>query len=405
MLQHVHILTLTHRHAKLRDIGAIVAAFEGDGLLQENLTSLRDRGLVDEIFYLSTCNRVSLLFATKHEVDQAFRDKLLPGHSTLPALFEMEHLRGMKAVYHLFEVGGSIDSLVVGERQILGQFREAYERCRSWDLIGDDLRIVCDRIILASKDVYNATRIGEKSVSVVSLSMQELRRLESRPDARILMIGAGQTNLLVTKFLLKAGHERLTVFNRTVDRAESLASGFVHGKGLPLSGLENFDEGFDVLIVCTGSAEPTVTPVLFQWLLAGEDPTNKVVIDLGVPADVSERTVAHHDFQYVGIEQLRALAEENMDFRREEIKRAHGVLHKHLGELETTYRQRLLERAMSQLPQEIKAIKHTAVNQIFAKELHKLDPEAQDLMLRMMTYMEKRCIGIPMKVAREAIIG
>jgi glutamyl-tRNA reductase len=80
-------------------------------------------------------------------------------------------------------------------------------------------------------------------------------------------------------------------------------------------------------------------------------------------------------------------------------------LHKHLGELETTYRQRLLERAMSQLPQEIKAIKHTAVNQIFAKELHKLDPDAKDLMLRMMTYMEKRCIGIPMKAAREAIIG
>jgi len=60
---------------------------------------------------------------------------------------------------------------------------------------------------------------------------------------------------------------------------------------------------------------------------------------------------------------------------------------------------------MSHLPEEIKAIKHTAVNQIFAKELDKLDPEAQDLMLRMMTYMEKRCIGIPMKAAREAVLG
>ncbi len=405
MLQHVHILTLTHRHAKLRDIGEIVAAFEGEGLLQENLTSLRDRGLMDEVFYLATCNRVSLLFCTEQAVDAAFRNALLPGRPVVPALAEMEHLQGLKAIYHLFEVGGSIDSLVVGERQILGQFREAYDRCRSWGLIGDDLRIVCDRIVLASKDVYNSTRIGEKSVSVVSLSMQELRRREARPDARIVMIGAGQTNLLVTKFLRKAGHQRITVFNRTEDRAQNLANGFRDGKGLPLSELENFEEGFDVLIVCTGAAEPIVTPALFQWLLAGEEPGDKIVIDLGVPADVSERTVAHHAFQYVGIEQLRALAEENMDFRREEIKRAHGVLHKHLGELETTYRQRLLERAMSQLPQEIKAIKHTAVNQIFAKELHKLDPEAQDLMLRMMSYMEKRCIGIPMKVAREAIIG
>jgi len=405
MLQHVHILTLTHRHAKLKEIGTIVAAFEADGGLRQRLTDLKESGKVEEIFYLSTCNRVSLLFTTEGEVDQAFRDGLLPNAGKVPALAAMEYYRGMKAVYHLFEVGASIDSLVVGERQILGQFRESYERCREWGLIGDDLRIVCDRIVLASKDVYNSTRIGEKSVSVVSLSMHQLRKFQPRPDARILMIGAGQTNLLVSKFLKKAGQENLTVFNRTQARAQSLANALPNGKGLPLSELENYEEGFDVLIVCTGAAEPIVTSGLFNWLLAGEDPRDKIVIDLGVPADVAESTVAGHTFEYVGIEQLRALAEENMGFRREEIKRAHGVLHNHLGELESDYRQRLLERAMSHLPEEIKAIRHTAVNQIFAKELHKLDPDARELMDRMMTYMEKRCIGIPMKAAREAILG
>lgn len=405
MLQHIHILTLTHRQAKLKEIGNIVAAFEADGHLRERLTALRQSGKVNELFYLATCNRISLLFTTEFEVDQEFRNELLPGQPPVPAMAAMQHLQGMKAAYHLFEVGASIDSLVVGERQILGQFREAYERCRDWGLIGDDLRIVCDRIVLASKDVYSSTRIGEKSVSVVSLSMQQLRMHQPRPDARILMIGAGQTNLLVTKFLKKAGHQNLTVFNRTEKRAQSLARGFANGRGFALSELENYDEGFDVLIVCTGASEPVVTNGLYHWLLAGEDSRDKVVIDLGVPADVAESTVAGHEFMYVGIEQLRALAEENMGFRREEIKRAHGVLHKHLGELETTYRQRLLERAMSHLPEEIKAIKHTAVNQIFAKELDKLDPEAQDLMLRMMTYMEKRCIGIPMKAAREAVLG
>jgi len=325
MLQHVHILTLTHRHAKLKAIGTIVAAFEADGKLQERLTALKETGKVDEVFYLSTCNRVSLLFTTRNEVDQTFRDQLLPAGELPAAVAEMEYLRGMKAVYHLFEVSASIDSLVVGERQILGQLREAYERCREWGLIGDDLRIVCDRIVLAAKDVYSNT--------------------------------------------------------------------------------SNYAKGFDVMIICTGSAEATVTPELFHGLLAGEDPRDKIVVDLGVPADVAEATVTDFDFEYVGIEQLRTLAEENMGFRRTEIKRAHGVLHKHLGELESTYRQRLLERAMSHLPQEIKAIKHTAVNQIFAKEIKDLDPDTRDLMLRMMSYMEKRCIGIPMKAAREAILG
>ncbi|MEL7162552.1 MAG: glutamyl-tRNA reductase, partial [Bacteroidota bacterium] len=224
-------------------------------------------------------------------------------------------------------------------------------------------------------------------------------------DARILMIGAGQTNVLVSKFLKKAGHTNLTVVNRSIERARSIAAGFYRGEALLLSELESYERGFDVLIVCTGAAEPIVTPELFHWLLAGESPEEKIVIDLGVPADVDERTVAAQEFHYVGIEQLRALAEENMGFRREEIKRAHGVLHQHLEEMETSYRQRLLERALSHLPAEIKAVKQTAVNQIFAKELEDLDPQAHDLLMRMMTYMEKRCIGIPMKAAREAILG
>lgn len=403
MLNHVHILTLTHRHAKLKEIGEIVAAFEKDGKLEERLVELRKSQQIEEVCYLATCNRFTLLFTTAREVDTAFRNSLL-GDDTPPAMAELKHLNGMDAIYHLFEVGSSIDSLVVGERQILGQFRDAYERCRQWGLIGDDLRIICDRAAIASKDVYNNTRIGEKSVSVVSLSMHQLRKHNPPKDARILMIGAGQTNVLVSKFLRKAGYENLTVFNRSEERATSIAEGFANGKGLPLSEIDSYEAGFDVLIVCTGSAEPTVNPGLFHWLLAGDAPDEKVVIDLGVPADVSETTVAEYDFHYVGIEQLRALAEENMSFRREEIKRAHGVLHKHLKDLEASYRQRLLERAMSHLPQEIKAVKDKAVNKVFAKELDKLDPEAQDLLLRMMTYMEKRCIGIPMKAAREAVL-
>jgi glutamyl-tRNA reductase len=404
MLNHVHVLTLTHRHAKLKEIGEIVAAFEKDGQLEGLLTELRESQKVDEICYLATCNRITLLFTTQREVNEAFRFGLL-GENAPAAMANLQHLRGIKAIYHLFEIGASIDSLVVGERQILGQFRDAYEQSRNWNLIGDDLRIICDQAARASKDVYNQTRIGEKSVSVVSLSMQELEKQKVPTDARILIIGAGQTNVLVSKFFKKSGHEKLTIVNRSIERAETIAASFSQGKALKLSDLPSYEAGFDVLVVCTGAAEPIVTANLFHWLLAGESPENKVVIDLGVPADVDEVVVAHNDFRYIGIEQLRSLAEENMGFRREEVKRAHGVLHRHLKEIESSYRQRLLERAMSHLPEEIKAVKDTAVNKIFAKELDKLDPEGRDLLLRMMTYMEKRCIGIPMKAAREAILG
>lgn len=403
MLQHFHILTLTHRNAKLKEIGELVTAFEGEGKLRERLTQLRDRGMVGEVFYASTCNRVLLLFTTHLPVDEVFKASLLS--LPAPGLSRLQHFSGLAALQHLYEVAGSIDSLVVGERQILGQLRESQERCREWGLMGDDLRIICNQAVLAAKDIYANTRIGEKSVSVVSLSMQQLQRHAPSRKARILMIGAGQTNVLVTKFLRKQGYTNVTVANRTLARAEQLAGSFANGRALRLDQLGDYRGGFDVLFVCTAAAQPVVTPARFEGLLAGEPAEEKIVVDLGVPADVAETTVSGYPFTYIAIEHLRTLAEENMDFRRREVDHAHAIIERHLEETETLYQTRLIERAMAEVPEQIKAIRHNALNKVFRKELEAMDPETRELMDRMMLYMERRCIGIPMKAAREAVLS
>lgn len=402
MLQHFHILTLTHRNAKLKEIGELVRAFEGEDRLRERLVGLRERGMVDEVMYTATCNRILLLFTTRLPVDEVFKTSLLS--SAAPGLSRLKHLSGLRAIKHLYEVAGSIDSLVVGERQILGQLRESQQRCRDWGLIGDDLRIISNQAVLAAKDIYANTRIGEKSVSVVSLSMQQLQRHAPSRKSRVLMIGAGQTNVLVTKFLRKQGYTKVTIANRTLKRAEQLAAGFESGSALSLDQLPDYRKGFDVLFVCTAAAQPVVTPELFASLLAGESAEGKIVVDLGVPADVAERTVERYDFTYIAIEHLRHLAEENMDFRRREVDTAHGIIKKHLQETETLYQTRLIERAMAEVPEQIKAVRHNALNKVFRKELEAVDPETRELMDRMMLYMEKRCIGIPMQAAREAVI-
>ena len=403
MLQHFHILTLTHRTAKLKEIGALVTAFEGGDALRERLTRLQAEGLMREVYYAATCNRILLLFTTDLPVDDAFRTQLL--ETPEPRLQQLQHFRGLQAIRHLYQVAGSIDSLVVGERQILGQLRECQERCREWGLIGDDLRIITNQAVLAAKDIYANTRIGEKSVSVVSLSMQQLHRHAPSRRARILLVGAGQTNLLVAKFLRKQGYTDVAVANRTPERAASLAAGFPEGRGLSLDELDTYTRGFDVLFVCTAASEPVITAARFERLLAGESAQNKIVVDLGVPADVSDAAVREHDFTYIAIEHLRTLADENMDFRRREVDLAHDIIERHLKETEVLYQTRLIERAMSEVPERIKQIRHTAVTKIFRKELDDLDPEARELMDRMMLYMEKRCIGIPMKAAREAVLS
>ena len=162
-----------------------------------------------------------------------------------------------------------------------------------------------------------------------------------------------------------------------------------------------------LFFVCTSSLEPIVNTGNLAQLLNGESLRGKLIIDLAIPCNVSDEVAVMTDegLHYVGVEDLRQLAKENMGFRSREILIARDLLDVHLNTLDQDYRQRRLERAMSQLPAEIKEVRLRAINEVFAKELEVLDPDTRELFDRVTLYMEKKCIGIPMKTAREALIG
>ena len=213
---------------------------------------------------------------------------------------KIQMLHGGNAVRHLLEVASSTDSLVVGEREILRQLREAYERCRTNGLTGDHIRLAMNHTIETAKEVYSKTGIGEKALSVVSLAFGEMMRADLPTDARILLIGAGQTNELFAKFLAKKQFGRVTVFNRTLAKAEKIANS-LGGKALPLDELAFFTEGFDAMIVCTGAQEAIITPDLYEKLLVGET-DKKIVVDISLPNNVARQVVDAHNIQYVEIE-------------------------------------------------------------------------------------------------------
>lgn len=406
MLQHFHILTLTHRQSDLKDIGRLVTAIDPDGNTREHLQELKDRQGIDELFYVGTCNRVTLFFTTKQLVDRNFKVAMLKGEKSNDLLAAMTHYQGTEAINHLFAVASSIDSLVIGERQILGQLREAYEKCRQWGFTGDDLRVIFDRTVVAAKDVYAKTRIGEKSISIVSLAIRKMLARAPKKEARILLIGAGQTNSLVAKFLRKYEYHNVTVFNRSPKRAYQLAASFKEGAGYPLSELSEYKEGFDVIFVCTSAIDPVINASNIENLIGDEAAFDKIIIDLAVPNNVADDVVENYAFNYVCVEDLRQLAKENMSFRTQEIQKARQRLHIHEEELRDLYRQRLLERALQDYPVQIKEVRKKAMEEVFAKELAELDhdPRVKELMEKALHYMEKKCIGIPMKAAREALI-
>ena len=243
MLANYKILTVTHRQTPLKAIGSFVVPHTDDNELQQKLLGLQEELGIEELMYLATCNRVLYFFYDGNSSEEqdvtTFFQAIQP---ELAADFIQENVQsfcGEKAIDHLFKVAASVDSLVVGEREILRQLRQAYDRSREWGLTGDHLRIAMQQAVLAAKEVYTSTRLGEKSVSVVSLAVKEMLKTGLPKDARILMIGAGQTNMLVAKFLKKYGFENVTVFNRTLARAEQLAAKFQNA-AFPLADLENY---------------------------------------------------------------------------------------------------------------------------------------------------------------------
>jgi glutamyl-tRNA reductase len=401
MLDGFNILTLTHRDAALDYIAnAVVPDGSADALL-----ALKNRFGWSELMYLATCNRVTYVFYTQQplpekiavEVLRQLRPDLTPVALQNTAA-SMRLLRGAEAVQHLFEVAASMDSLVVGEREILRQLRQAYDRCYEWGLTGDHLRLLMRHTIEVAKEVYTETGIGEKALSVVALAFNAMMQQGLPTDARILMVGAGETNTLFTKFLIKYGFKNVTIFNRTLENARQLADS-LGGRAFPLDALATYREGFDALIVCTGATHAVISPELYAALLQG-DSTRKIVVDLSVPHNVAPGVHDHFPVNYIEIGQLRDQARENLSHREQACVAAAELIEARIPMFRERWHERQVERALAHIPDEVRSVKEKAVNEVFAKDFAALDPAARELVMNMLGYMEKKCVAIPIKAAK-----
>ena len=395
------ILTVTHHNVKLNTLGQYAFSCE-DTELPDHLFSLKEHAEIDEIMYLSTCNRIMYFFYTDQKIDTPFITSFFQHVNTsvdLATLDQVSQYEGREALNHLFEVAASMNSLVVGEREILRQLRESYQKCYDLKLTGDHIRIAMTAAVEGAKEIYAQTRIGEKPVSIVSLAIQKLLSHKIARNARILLVGAGQTNTLVVKFLRKHEFKNITIFNRSLDRAKSLA-GMIKGRAAALKDLPDYQEGFDVMIICTGATGALVNSTLYNQLLQGETDT-KLLIDLAIPNNIDREVVNEFNVEYIEIEDLRNLAKENLSFRQNEVVKGRKLLKRKINSFTELHRQRQIIKAMKNVPIEIKAVKAHAINKVFKKDMENLDEETKELINRMMDYMEKQCIGIPMKAVKQ----
>ncbi|MBM3185360.1 MAG: glutamyl-tRNA reductase, partial [Bacteroidetes bacterium] len=374
----LNILAFTHRNLDVSKIG-LLHIDKSDQ--PERLHAIKSKLRLNELCFLTTCNRVEFTFICEFEWQEEHTYNLLSAlypNLQNPNITEfvnhVEHYAECKAVDHAFAVASSIDSMIIGEREIITQVRTAFEFCREHGLTGDLIRILMKQVIETAKKVYTETSIASKPVSVVSLAYHRLKKFNIPLDARILFIGAGVTITTMARFLKKHGFKNFVVFNRTYEKAHTLAEE-IRGIPMALADLKNYQNGFDVIITCTGADNHIINKEIYEILLVGEK-NKKIVIDLAIPQDLDPEIVEKHKIDYISVAHLQVISNENLKERTKEIKHVEEILSQGNADFFALLKERTVERAMREVPEQIKSIKSAAINEIFRKDIENLDPQS-----------------------------
>lgn len=401
------VIAFTHKFLPFESIGHLhIPVEEQDRLLGK----IKEKYAFSELLYLSTCNRIEFMLCSERDIDRSVVREMLKDLNPRLSAEQLDQLaQGAEllnsdlAVEHVLKVASSLESLVIGEREIITQVRKAYEHCHALGLTGDFMRLLMRQTIETAKDIYTHTNIARNPVSVASLAYRQLRDLGIRNEARILFVGAGETNTTLAAYFKKHKFANFTVFNRSLNKAHKLAEQ-LNAKAFDLSALQHYEGGFDVLIVCTGSAEAIIGSAIYRQLRNGES-AKKVIIDLSVPANVEAAVAADPLVHYINISSIREKAELNLQLRKNEIERCEEIIAQKAEDFEALYRERQVEQAFGEVPRKVKAIKDMALNEVFAKELGQLDQNSKALLDKVLSYMEKKYNAVAIKTAKEVLLS
>lgn len=402
-MKNLYIVAYTHKTIDFSLIGTLHTPEEQ---WEQVLPQLKEEIAVEELMMISTCNRVEFILVSNKKpcpfkLLTAYKP-VLGKENIAEIASKAEIFEQKQAIEHLFRVASSMESLVVGEREIITQFREAYEKCNLMGITGDSIRLAAKQTIEAAKRVYSETNIATKQVSVVSLAFQKLMELNPNLNSKVLVIGAGVTNGNMVRFLKKNKFGDVHIFNRTLSKAQQIAieNGF---EAHNLEELNDWVHGFDILITCTDSSLPLINNYLYRILLNSSE-NKKIVVDLSLPGDLEKSILQNNPIEYIHFQELKKISEENLQFRQAEISNCEKIIQESIVHSSEIFKIREVEIAMQEIPRLVKEIKENAMSLVFAKDLAKLDDESRDVVEKIMEYVEKKYISLPMKKAKEILL-
>ena len=308
----VNILGINHKTAPvaLRE----KVAFAEDRLVAA-LTTLREEMGVAEALILSTCNRTEVYWsgtASGSDLSQWLERHHGNNLDLAASLYIHQESR---AIEHAFSVASGLDSMVLGEVQILGQLKDAYRIAQESGSTGPILNKLFQAAFSAAKRVRTETRIGANAVSLASATVSLARRVyEDLSAHNALLVGAGDMNALTARHFMSAGIKRMVIANRTLSKAQTLAAE-LNAHAVPLSDLDHELAAADIVISCTASLEPLISKRAVEAAIRARRRRPIFMVDMAVPRDIDPAVAELEDVYLFSIDDLQQLVDENIQQR------------------------------------------------------------------------------------------
>ena len=337
-MMNILLIGMNHKTAPL-DIRERLSLACGDDI--HSLQEMMKIPQIREVMYLATCNRVEVL---AHVVDADVSVERLKAFIFNHGNLSVEELTNClylyfdhDAVRHLFRVASSIDSLVMGEPQILGQVKDAYRRAVENSATGVILNKILHHAFRAAKRVRTETGIAGNAVSVSFAAVELAKKIFGNLKGKtILLIGAGEMSELAARHLINNGVTRILIANRTFTRAVQMAEDF-QGTAVEFDRLPEQLRDVDIVISSTGAPGYVITVPILEATLRRRKNRLLFLIDIAVPRDIDPAAGDMDNVYLYNIDNLQDIVDENMEIRKKEAAKAEVIIEEEVGKYQEWY--------------------------------------------------------------------
>ncbi len=384
-------LVISHKKAKVEDIEKV---WVGD---YSKLASLLSSRSISEFAFIFTCNRFEV-YAVGDEVKSYLKN--------VAEKFGVEDIAeiliGDDCLEHILRVASGLESMMVGEDQILGQVRHFHNMCKKLGTTGLVLDRVFNKAVQVGRRVRRETGISKGSVSIGSAAVELAEKvLGSLDGKRALLVGAGEMGTLVAKAIASKNVEAVLIANRTFSRAEELARK-IGGIAVKFDRLEEYLKLCDVVISATSAPHKVISRDVVEKAMKERD--KLVIIDIALPRDVDESVAEIEGVQLFTIDDLRRISEENLKRRLAEVSKAEKIIAEELNQLKLLLKDIKARAAIAAMYSSAKKFVDEEVNELYAKLAAKygVDEEVKDLLYSFANSLIKKFLREPTVRLREA---